>query len=194
MEDFWWVNFKIEFVNWILQASFYFLDQQLWKYSETNMTLKNSRGEWIHGNSFWILPNENGEGYVSNLENNSLVLSLMAGKSAILEVLFYCSFFLSCTPFLSTNIDWLPKFATGLKCYNRHKSKSIWVTILSFCQNDSLMGESLWQKDRMVTHILFDLCLFKHFSPVANFGYQSLENFAQWGEIPCLNWSQFNFM
>ena len=36
------------------------------------------------------------------------------------------------------------------------------------------MGESLWQKDRMVTHILFDLCLFKHFSPVANFGNQSL--------------------
>ena len=26
----------------------------------------------------------------------------------------------------------------------------------------------------MVTHIFFDLCLFKHFSPVANFGYQSL--------------------
>ena len=93
MEDFWWVNSKIEFVNWILQASFYFLDQQLWKYSETNMTLKNSRGEWIHGNSFWILPNENGEGYVWNLENNSLVLSLMAGKSAILEFLFIVHFF-----------------------------------------------------------------------------------------------------
>ena len=29
-------------------------------------------------------------------------------------------------------------------------------------------------KDRMVTHILFDLCLFKHFSPVANFSDQSL--------------------
>ena len=70
--------------------------------------------------------------------------------------------------------DWSPKFATGIKWLNRHRSKSIWVTILSFCQNDSLMGESLWQKDRMVTHILFDLCLFKHFSPVANFGYQSL--------------------
>ena len=26
----------------------------------------------------------------------------------------------------------------------------------------------------MVTHILFDLCLFKHFSPVANFDDQSL--------------------
>ena len=26
----------------------------------------------------------------------------------------------------------------------------------------------------MVTDILFDLCLFKHVSPVANFGYQSL--------------------
>ena len=44
----------------------------------------------------------------------------------------------------------------------------------SFCQNDSLIGGSLWQKDKMVTHILFDLCIFKHFSPVANFGYQSL--------------------
>ena len=27
----------------------------------------------------------------------------------------------------------------------------------------------------MVTHILFDLCLFKHFSPVPNFGNQSLK-------------------
>ena len=26
----------------------------------------------------------------------------------------------------------------------------------------------------MVTHILFDLCLLKHFSPVANFGDQSV--------------------
>ena len=34
--------------------------------------------------------------------------------------------------------------------------------------------ESFWQKGRMVTHILFDLCLFKHFSPVANFGYESI--------------------
>ena len=48
------------------------------------------------------------------------------------------------------------------------------VIILYFCQNDSLIGGSLWQKDRMVTHILFDLCLFKHVSPVANFDDQSL--------------------
>ena len=27
----------------------------------------------------------------------------------------------------------------------------------------------------MVTYLLFDLCLFKHFSSVANFGYQSLD-------------------
>ena len=37
------------------------------------------------------------------------------------------------------------------------------------------MGGSLWQKDGMVTHMLFDLCFFKHFSPVANFGDQSLD-------------------
>ena len=36
------------------------------------------------------------------------------------------------------------------------------------------MSESFWKKIRLVTHILFDLCLFKHFSPVANFGNQSL--------------------
>ena len=36
----------------------------------------------------------------------------------------------------------------------------------------TVMGGSLWKKDRMVTHILFDQCL--HFSPVANFGNQSL--------------------
>ena len=70
--------------------------------------------------------------------------------------------------------DWLSKFVTGLNCLNKHRSKNIWVTILSFCQNDSLMGESLWQKDRMVTHILFDLCLFKNFSPVRNFSNQTL--------------------
>ena len=34
--------------------------------------------------------------------------------------------------------------------------KSIWVT----SQNGSLMGESLWQKDSLVTLILFELGLF----------------------------------
>ena len=48
------------------------------------------------------------------------------------------------------------------------------MTILFFCQIDPPMSESFWQKDRMATYILFDLCLFKHFSPVANFGNQSL--------------------
>ena len=66
------------------------------------------------------------------------------------------------------------KFATGLRCSNKHTSKSIWVTCLFFCQNDSPMSESFWQKNRQVTHILLlDLCLFEHFSPVANFGHKS---------------------
>ena len=56
--------------------------------------------------------------------------------------------------------DYCPKFATGLKCLTRHRSKNIWVTRLFFCQNDSLMGESLWQKDSLVTLILFELGLF----------------------------------
>ena len=81
MEDFWWVNFKIKFVNRILQASFYLLDQQLWTYSEASMTLKNSRSEWLYGNKTWTIPKENGEGYVAEVENHSSVLDLIVGKS-----------------------------------------------------------------------------------------------------------------
>ena len=55
--------------------------------------------------------------------------------------------------------DCCPKFATGLKCLNRHRSKNIWMTRLFFCQNDSLLEESLRQKDSLVTLILFELCL-----------------------------------
>ena len=51
-----------------------------------------------------------------------------------------------------------------LKCLNRHRSKSITVTKLSFCQNGPPMSTTFWQKKRLVTLILFDLCLFKHFS------------------------------
>ena len=36
------------------------------------------------------------------------------------------------------------------------------------------MSESIWQKNSLVTHIFFDLCLFQHFSPVANFVQQSI--------------------
>ena len=36
------------------------------------------------------------------------------------------------------------------------------------------MSASLWQNKRLVTHILFDLSLFEHSSPVANFWQQSL--------------------
>ena len=56
------------------------------------MTLKNSRGEWIHGNKTWTIPKENGEGYVSELENNSLVLGLMDGKSATMKLHMFILF------------------------------------------------------------------------------------------------------
>ena len=38
------------------------------------------------------------------------------------------------------------------------------MTSLFFCQNDVLIGGSFWQKDSLVTFILLDLSLFKHFS------------------------------
>ena len=58
----------------------------------------------------------------------------------------------------------ITKICDKLKCLNRHRSKSIRVTSLFFCQNDVLIGEPFWLKDSLVTLILFDLCLFQHFS------------------------------
>ena len=69
-------------------------------------------------------------------------------------------------------IDCCAKFATGIKCSNRHRSKSMRVTKLFFCQIDPPMSASFWQKNRLYTQILFGLC--EHFSPVANFAQQSI--------------------
>ena len=64
---------------------------------------------------------------------------------------------------------WVPKFATELIYQIGHSSKSIWVTRLLFCQNDSLMGGSFWSKDSFITYIIFELCLIWYISPLANF-------------------------
>ena len=54
----------------------------------------------------------------------------------------------------------ITKICDMLKCLYRHRSKSIWVTSVFFCQNDSLIGESLWPKYSLVTLLLFELYLF----------------------------------
>ena len=38
----------------------------------------------------------------------------------------------------------------------------VYCSKLSFCQNDSPIGGSFWQKDSLITHILFELCLFRN--------------------------------
>ena len=45
------------------------------------MTLKNKQGEWMHGSKTWTIPQTDGEGFIGELENNSLVMGLMDGKS-----------------------------------------------------------------------------------------------------------------
>ena len=45
------------------------------------MTLKNKLGEWMHGSKTWTIPQTDGEGFIGELENNSLVMGLMDGKS-----------------------------------------------------------------------------------------------------------------
>ena len=47
---------------------------------------------------------------------------------------------------------------------------------LSLWQNDPLIGESFWQNNSLVTHILFELCLIWYINPVANFGTHPLEH------------------
>ena len=54
----------------------------------------------------------------------------------------------------------IPKICPWARYQNRHSSKSIEVIKLSFCQNDSQEGGSFWQKDRLITYTLFELCLF----------------------------------
>ena len=71
---------KRNVIHFILKMSFSFLDKQLWRYSETTMTLKNKQGEWMHENKTWTIPQKDGEGYIEELENNSSVLGLMNGK------------------------------------------------------------------------------------------------------------------
>ena len=69
---------------------------------------------------------------------------------------------------------WVPKFATGLIYQIGHSSKSIWVSMLLFCQNNSLMRESFWPNDSLITFIIFELCLIWYIRPVANFGTHPL--------------------
>ena len=72
--------------------------------------------------------------------------------------------------------DWFPKFANWLsiKIDIVHKV-CIWVTNVSFSQNDPIIGESFWQKFSLVTLIFFELgMLILIFCQFANFGNQSL--------------------
>ena len=57
---------------------------------------------------------------------------------------------------------WVSEFRTSIVCVISHSSESIWVIKPSFCQNDPPMGESLWQKDSLITHILSELWLIKN--------------------------------
>ena len=54
----------------------------------------------------------------------------------------------------------IPKICEWAKYQNRHSSKSIWVMNLFFCQNYCPIRWEFWQKNRFITHILFELCLF----------------------------------
>ena len=60
---------------------------------------------------------------------------------------------------LISNNVWVKKTETIHSIVISHSSKSIWVIELSFCQNDSPTGGSFWQKDSLITHILFELWL-----------------------------------
>ena len=73
--------------------------------------------------------------------------------------------------------DWSPKFATGLNMIIGCSSKSISLIKLSFRQNVSLMRKLFWQNNSLVTHILFELQPIILFSPVTNFGDQSLASY-----------------
>ena len=63
---------------------------------------------------------------------------------------------------------WVSKFRTSIVCVISHSLESIWVIKPSFCQNDPSMGETFWQKDSLITHILSELWLITHTILVRN--------------------------
>ena len=80
------------------------------------------------------------------------------GRKCKYVMLFIIYFILSYT---SLYRGWAKKVHRA-KFLNRHSSKSIWVIKLSFNQNDCPWGGSFWSKDSLITHILFELCLFRN--------------------------------
>ena len=99
--------------------------------------------------------------YPLGLNRVNLSAKLVSSSARFRRLLYVCR-------------GWCIKFATGLNIINRQSSKSIRVIKLSFCQNDPLIAESFWQKDSLITCILFELCLFMIFSPVANLMHHPL--------------------
>ena len=89
----------------------------------------------------------------------------------------------------------MPKICPWARYQNRHSSKSIWVIKLSFCQKDLPLLESFWQKDSLITHILFELCLFRHLAYSTFFGTRFKQRKPHWslqrGEM--IKWKKKTF-
>ena len=69
---------------------------------------------------------------------------------------------------------WVIKKLTISQYHIRHSSKSIWVIKLSFSQGGPSEGGSFWQKDSLITHILFKLCQIWYYDMVSFFMTQTL--------------------
>ena len=109
------------------------------------------------------------------LTNPQLVLIIFEG---VFFIFYTFSRIILCYLF-QLSYSLIPKICEWAKYQNSHSSKSIWVTKLSFCQNDPLMRESFWQKIGLVTHILFELGLFwyvAHSQILGNTFYVFLRN------------------
>ena len=71
-----------------------------------------------------------------------------------MKLIFYCKFrfYTSKLNEICLHCHWL-YFSSIIISFGQG---GIWVINLSFCQNDPLMGASFWQKDSLISHILFN--------------------------------------
>ena len=77
--------------------------------------------------------------------------------------------------------DLCPKFATGLKCSNRHRSKSsIWVTCLFFCQKWFTHGGIILAKEQTGHSCTFWSMPIWTFQPSHKFWATVTTNFISW--------------
>ena len=123
---------------------------------------------------FWLDSNSSSLFIHAYLGSSDIPPLIILSDDAVSKGKSTYQFLKSKLPTTKVHRGWCPKFATGINIIIRQSWKSIWLTNLLFCQNDSPIRTSFWQKDSLITHMLFELCLFRYLAECTFFSSPSI--------------------